>query len=220
MAATSPLATAVPQLSFAVVDAARVEYAAQPTLAFSLRVDAPEGTPIRSVLLDAQLQIAARRRHYDATAHERLFEVFGPVKGWGSTLRTLPWTRTTLVVAPFTGSTTVALHVPCSYDLEVLASNYLDALADGDVPLEFLFSGTVFYAAAGGQLQAARISLEQDAEYRLPVRVWRETMEHHFRDTAWLRLRKDAFDRLCAYKARHALMTWEDAVDALLDGEE
>jgi hypothetical protein len=220
MTAASPLTAAVPQRAFAVVDAARVEHAAQPTLAFSLRVDGPEGVPIRSVLLDAQIQIAARRRRYEASEHERLLELFGPVKDWGSTLRTLPWTRITLVVAPFTGSTVVPLNVPCSYDLEVLASAYIDALGDGDVPLEFLFSGTVFFAAAGGQLQAARISWERDAEYRLPVRVWRETMEHHFRDTAWLRLRKDAFDRLRAYKARHALATWEDAVEALLEGRE
>jgi Family of unknown function (DUF6084) len=220
MSVTSPPSAAVPELAFAVLDAARVEHAAQPTLAFSLRVDGPEGVPIRSVLLDAQIQIAARRRRHDASEHDRLLELFGPVKGWGSTLRTLPWTRVTLVVAPFTGSTVVGLHVPCSYDLEVTASTYIDALGDGDVPLEFLFSGTVFFAAPDGRLQAARISWERDAEYRLPVRVWRETMEHHFRDTAWLRLRKDAYDRLRAYKARHALATWEDAVDALLEERE
>jgi hypothetical protein len=56
-------------------------------------------------------------------------------------------------VPPFTGTTVVDLHVPCSYDMEVLASKYLDALAGGEVPLEFLFSGTVFYTGAGGQLQ-------------------------------------------------------------------
>jgi hypothetical protein len=220
MAVTSPPSAAVPELAFAVLDAARVDHAAQPTLAFSLRVDGPADVPIRSVLLDAQIQIAARRRRYEETEHERLLELFGPVKDWGSTLRTLPWTRVTLVIAPFTGGTVVPLHVPCSYDLEVVASTYIDALGDGDVPLEFLFSGTVFFAADGGRLQAARISWERDAEYRLPVRVWRDTMEHHFRDTAWLRLRKDAYDRLRAYKARHALATWEDAVDALLEGRQ
>jgi uncharacterized protein DUF6084 len=217
MAAASPLAAQVPQLAFAVLDAARVEYTAAPTLAFSVRVDAPEDRPIRSVLLDAQLQIAARRRHYDATAHERLLELFGPVKAWGSTLRTLLWTRTTLVVPPFTGSTVVKLAVQCSYDMEVAASKYLDALADGEVPLEFLFSGTVFYAGHGGQLQAGRISWEQEAEYRLPVRVWRETMDRHFPGSAWLRLPKESFDRLCGYKARNALATWDDVVDSLLD---
>jgi hypothetical protein len=210
------VAAAVPQLDFAVLGANRLERAAQPTLAFALRIDAG-GAAVRSVLLDAQIQIAARRRAYDGAVHERLFELFGPVRDWGTTLRTLLWTRLTAVVPPFSGSTEIALHVPCSYDLEVLASKYLDALDGGDVPLEFLFSGTVFQAGPGGLLQAARISWEQDAEYRLPVSVWRETMEHHFRDTAWLRLRKDRFDRLAAFKASRALPTWEDAVDALLD---
>src|SRR5207237_1147304 len=64
-------------------------------------------------------------------------------------------------------------------------------------------------------LQTTRISWEQDAEYRLPAQVWRETMDHHFPGTAWLRLHKGALDRLLASKARNALATWDDAIDAL-----
>jgi hypothetical protein len=211
---TSPVTA--PALAFSVLDAAPVERAAAPTLAFSVQVVAPGGEAIRSVLLDVQLQIAARRRRYEAEAHERLFELFGPVKDWGTTLHSLLWTRTTLVVPPFTGSTVVELPVPCTYDTEVLASKYLDALPGGDVPLELLFSGTVFYAGASGQLQASRISWEQEADYQLPVRVWRATMERHFPGTAWLRLPKESFDRLCAYKARNAFASWEQALDELL----
>jgi|SRR5215207_516772 len=217
MAVTSS-ATA-PALAFSVLDAARVEHAAAPTLGFSVRVDAPGGEAIRSVLLDVQLQIAARRRRYDAAAEERLLELFGPVKDWGATLRNLLWTRATLVVPQFSGTTVVVLPIPCTYDMDVLASKYLDALAGGDVPLELLFSGTVFYAGSDGRLQAARISWEQDAQHRLPVRVWRETMDHHFPGTAWLRLDKARFDRLTAYKARNAFASWEQALDELLDGE-
>jgi hypothetical protein len=219
MAVTSPPAVPVPELAFAVLDAAPLKYAAAPTLAFTLRIDAAGAWPIRSVLLDTQLQIAARRRHYDETAHERLGDLFGPVKDWGANLRTLLWTRTTLAVPPFTGSTVVELPVPCSYDMEVAATRYLSALAGGEVPLEFLFSGTVFYTAAGGQLQAARISWEGDAEYRMPVRLWRDTMDHFFPGAAWLRLSRASFDRLAAYRARHALASWDDTVAALL-GEE
>jgi uncharacterized protein DUF6084 len=214
MTVTTP-ATA-PALAFSVLDAAPVAHAATPTLAFSVRVVASGGQAIRSVLLDVQLQIAARRRRYDAGAEERLLELFGPVDDWGSTLRNLLWTRATLVVPQFSGSTVVELPIPCSYDMDVLASKYLDALAGGDVPLEFLFSGTVFYAGPAGQLQATRISWEQDAEYRLPVRVWRETMDHHFAGTAWLRLDKRSFDRLCAYKARNAFASWEQTLDELM----
>jgi uncharacterized protein DUF6084 len=217
VAASPRPAPAAAELAFAVEAAERMPYAAVPTLRFAVRVTAPAGRAIKSVLLDTQIQIAARRRRYDAAAEEKLFELFGAPGGWGSTLRTLPWTRITTVVPPFTGSTVVDVPVPCSYDLEVVASRYFDALRDGDVPLEFLFAGTVFAAGAGGALQATRISWESDAEFRLPVRTWKDTMEHHFRGTAWLRLRKDAFDRLAAYKSRHALATWEDALDALLE---
>jgi hypothetical protein len=215
--ATPRPAASAAGLSFAVEGADRVEHAAVPTLRFALRVSAPAGQAIRSVLLDTQIQIAARRRRYDAAAEERLFELFGAPAGWGATLRTLPWTRFTTVVPPFTGSTLVDLAVPCSYDLHVAASRYFDALDGGDVPLEFLFSGTVFAAGPGGMLQATRISWESDAEYRLPVTVWKEAMDAYFGGTAWLRVRKDVFDRLAAYKSRRALASWEDALDSLLE---
>ena len=170
------------------------------------------------MLLDVQIQIAARRRGYDDADHDKLFDLFGRRADWGTTLRTLLWTRTTVVVPPFTGTTVADLCVPCTYDLEVAASRYFDALRDGFVPLEFLFSGSVFYAGPEGALQTARISWEQEAEYRLPVRVWKETMEGHFPGTAWLRLPKRSYDRLCAYKARSALASWDDVVDGLLEG--
>jgi hypothetical protein len=203
----------VPQLSFAVEGAERVEHAAVPTVAFALRIESGDDRPVRSVLLDVQVQIAVRRRQYDEAARDRLFELFGPVEQWGNSLRTLLWTRATLVVPAFTGSTVAQLPIACSYDLEVAASRYFDALDDGEVPLEFLFSGTVFY---GAPLQAARISWESEAGYRMPVSLWRETMDRYFRGTAWLRLPKDSFDRLTAHKSRHALATWEDVVDSLL----
>jgi uncharacterized protein DUF6084 len=205
----------IPQLGFAVLGAAPVEHAAAPTLGFALAIDSG-GVTVRSVLLDVQVRIAARRRAYDAAEQERLFELFGAPADWGTALRTLLWTRATLVVPPFTGRTETQLPVACSYDLEVAGARYFDALGDGDVPLEFLFSGSVFYTAPDGRLQTARISWEGEAEYALPVAVWRETMERHFRGATWLRLQRDSFERLRAYRARHALPTWEATLDALL----
>jgi hypothetical protein len=216
----SPVSGSIPELRFAVLAAERVEHAAVPTLGFRLRIESVGGEPIKSVLLDAQVQIAARRRPHDTAARDRLFELFGPPSAWGTTLRTLLWTRTTLVVPPFTGATEVDLPVTCTYDLEVAASRYFDALQDGDVPLEFLFSGSVFYGGQDGRLQAARLSWESEAEFRMPVRVWKETMEHHFRGQAWLRLDKPSFDRLCAYKSRAGLATWEDVLARLLPEEQ
>ncbi len=211
---------AIPELRFAVEGAAAVPYAAVPTLAFALRIEAPGGHSIRSVLLDVQIQIAARQRGYEPEVQERLLELFGLPERWGSTLRTLPWLRTTAVVPPFTGESVVSLEVPCTYDLEITAARYFAALRDGLIPLEFLFSGTVFYLAADGALQTSRIAWENEVDHRLPVAVWKQTLERHFRDVAWLRLQANTFDRLCRYKARHAFESWEAAVEALLgDGD-
>jgi hypothetical protein len=215
----SPSTGSIPALRFAVLAAEPVEHSAVPTLRFRLRIESASGQPIRSVLLDAQVQIAARRRAYDSGAQERLFELFGPPSAWGKTLRTLLWTRTTLVVPPFTESTEVELPVTCTYDLEVAAARYFHALADGHVPLEFLFSGSVFYAGDDGRLQTARLSWESEAEFRMPVAVWRQTMEQHFRGQAWLRLDRESFDRLCAFKARERLATWEEVLARLLPEE-
>jgi Family of unknown function (DUF6084) len=223
VAAAGPLAAgapgAIPQLALAVTDAARLEHAAAPTLRFALRVTSA-GAAVRSVLLDVQIRIAATRRAYAPDADDRLFELFGARADWGTTLRSLLWTRTTLVVPPFTDATEVDLLVPCTYDLEVGAAKYLGALRDGDVPLEFLFSGSVFYAGADGRLQTARLSWELEAEYRLPVAVWRATMDAHFPGSAWLRLDRETHDRLVAYKSRRALPTWAAVVDELLGGGE
>ena len=135
-------------------------------------------------------------------------------------MRSLLWTHTTLQVSPFSGSTVVDMPVPCTYDLDVVAAKYFYALEDGEVPLEFLFSGTVFYAGEGGRLQIARISWEKEAEYRMPIRLWKEMMERYFPNSAWIRLHKDAFDQLYDYKVRRGLPTWESAVESLLRASE
>jgi hypothetical protein len=217
--ATSPVSGAVgsaPRLSFAVEGAEALTPSAVPTLRFALRIESGGEVAVRSVVLDVQLQIAARRRAYDSAAHDRLFELFGVPRDWSTTLRTLPWTRLTVVVPPFTGSTTVDVDVPCTYDLEVAASRYFQALDEGEVPLELLFSGTVFYTGPSGLLQTAMISWDQEAEFALPVRTWKEVMERHFAGTGWMRLSTDRLDRLVAYRSRNKLASWDATVDALL----
>ncbi len=216
---TPPLAGRAPELAFRVEGLAPLTPAAAPTLCFTLGIDAAGAQPIRSVMLQTQLQIAARRRRYDAGAEAQLFELFGEPERWGTTLRTLPWTQVTTVVPAFSGSTTVELRVPCTYDFEVAASRYLLALHDGEVPLELLFSGTLFYADEDGRLQAGQISWNQEAEYAMPIAVWRATMDNHFPGCGWLRVGSESFARLASYRSRHALATWDDVVDRLLAHE-
>jgi len=210
----------VPDLDFRVEGAEVLEYVAVPSLVFKLRVENLDGEPIRSVSLNTQVRIAATQRHYEASEQGRLLELFGEPHRWGNTLRSLLWTHTVLQVPRFSGSTVVDMPVTCTYDLEVAAAKYFHALEDGEVPLEFLFSGTVFYTGEGGMLQTARISWEKEAEFRLPVRVWKEMMDHYFPNSAWIRLRKDAFDQLYDYKIRMGFPTWEATVEALLRASE
>ncbi len=210
----------MPDLDFKVVGAEVLEFAAVPSLLFKLRVENLEEEPIRSIALNTQVRIAATQRHYDATEQERLFEVFGEPNGWGHTLRSLLWTHTNLQVRPFSESTVADMPVTCTYDLEVVAAKYFYALEGGEVPLEFLFTGTVFYTGEDGRLQTARISWEKEAEFRMPVRLWKEMMDHYFPNSAWIRLHRDAFDRLYDYKVRRGLPTWESAVEALLNASE
>jgi hypothetical protein len=215
----APVRATIPPLDFAVLDAASVDFAAVPTLSFTLQITTAPDQPIRSILLFTQLQIAARQRAYSEAVQPRLLELFGTPERWAATLRTLPWVTATLVVPPFLGQTTIELAIPCTYDLEVTAARYFAALDEGEVPLEFLFSGSLFFETEAGALQTTRIAWDREAAFRLPVSVWKAAMARHFPDSAWLRLGSASFDRLCTYKARHAFPSFDAALDALLAGE-
>jgi hypothetical protein len=210
---------AIPELDFRIEDACAQEYAAVPTIVFRLRVESAGGHAVRSALLDSQIQIAARGRPYDAEDLDGLADLFGTPERWSTTLRTLPWTRTTRVVPGFEGATVVDLPVTCTYDLDVLASRYFGGLGGGGIPLEFLFSGTVFYTGAAGTLQTARISWEKEATYSLPVSVWRETMARHFPGTAWLRVSTETYDRLSRERAMRGEADFEGTLRALLEAD-
>jgi hypothetical protein len=211
---TRPPHASAPELVFAVEDAAVLRHAAAPTLAFRVRVDAGAAT-VRSLMLAMQVRIDVTRRAYDAPTQERLVELFGEPSRWGQTLRSLLWTHATALVPPFTGRAVVEVPLSCTYDFDVAAAKYLHAVRDGEVPLLFLFSGTVFYAGPAG-LQVARIGWDSEAGYRMPAGLWREMMDHYFPGSGWLRLGADTFDRLYAFKARRALASWDEAVEALL----
>jgi len=212
----APPAAAAPQLSFAVESAEAVKFAAVPTIAFGVRIERAGGGPVRSIALNTQLRIAATRRSYDAGEQARLAELFGRTEQWDRSLRSMMWTNAAVNVPPFTDSTLFELPVACTYDLEVTTGKYFHALDEGEVPLELLFSGSIFYPGPGGQLQIAPVPWDREADYRLPVRVWRETMDHYFPDSAWLRLGRNSFDRLCAYKGRNALPSWDATFERLL----
>jgi hypothetical protein len=209
---------AAPQLAFAVKDGGVMDHAAVPTLRFALAIEAVGGpASVRSVALSVEVRIAATRRAYNPAERERLAEVFGGDDEWRRNLHSLHWTTVPVNVPAFTGSTVIDVPVTCTYDLEVSGAKYLHALDHGQIPLEFLFSGTVFYSEPSGRLQIGRVGWDQEADYRLPVSAWREMIDRHFPDTAWLRVRRETWERLAAYKARGTHMSWDDAIEELLD---
>jgi hypothetical protein len=209
-----------PDLAFAVEGVEVDRFAVVPTLRFRIAVARVGGGDVRSISLNTQIRISATRRSYGAREQERLVELFGAPDQWSRSLRSFPWANATLQVPAFTDETTVELPMVCTYDFEVTTAQYFHGLDDGEVPLELLFSGTLFYTEGNGALRVSHIPWEKEAEYRLPVATWREMMDRYFGDSAWLRLRRDSFDRLHAYKTRGGHLTWEDAVEALLPDDE
>jgi hypothetical protein len=211
----------VPDLNFTVDRAEPVLYSASPLLNFKLRIAAEdEATTIPAVALRCQIRIEPTRRRYTPPSQERLLDLFGEPERWGQTLRAMLWTHTSLVVPQFTGSTMVDLPVPCTFDFNVAATKYFYALEDGEVPLCLLFSGTIFYVNDEGYLQVGQISWEKEANYRLPVQVWKEMMAHYYPNIAWLCLNQDVFDRLYQYKSHRGVPSWEQALLTLLDASE
>jgi len=206
---------AAPELHFEVVSAEVLKYAALPTLLFKLRIENTEAAAVRSIALQTQIRIATAQRHYDAEEQERLLEVFGETHRWGQTLKSMLWTHTTVQAPAFKDAVVVDMLVPCTYDFEVVSAKYFHNLEGGEVPLEFLFSGTVFYSGDMG-LQVMQLSWEKEASFSMPISLWKDAMDHHFPNSAWLRLRKDVFDRLYSYKTQRGLLTWEDALEKLL----
>lgn len=212
----------MPDLSFKIESASVVPFAAAPTIAFQLQIEnAIAGEKIHTVALRCQIQIEVTRRRYAPQEQERLLDLFGQPDRWSQTLRSMLWTHASLVVPGFEGARTVVdVQVPCTFDFNVAATKYFDALREGDIPLNMLFSGTIFYAPPDSPLQVAPISWNQEAKYKLPVNVWREMMETYYPNCVWINLRRDIFDRLNLYKMQHGIPTWEQALERALSHEE
>ena len=207
----------MPELVFQVRGAEAAGSAAAPTIALYLEITGtPQEQTIQTVVLNCQIQIEAARRSYAGAEQSRLRDLFAEPKRWGQTLRPLLWTNLTTMVPGFTGSIGTKLAIPYTFDLEVAATKYFHAIEKGTVPITLLFSGTVFYRNGNNQLEAAPIPWNSEARYALPVNIWRECVNLHHPNTAWLGLRRDNFERLYEFKVRHGLATFDEAIERML----
>ena len=211
----------MPNLSFQIAGVDQGVRGLTPLLHFQLEVtNAPATESIHTVMLQAQIQIQSPQRTYNAREKDKLEDLFGTPDRWGQTLRNRLWTHASTCIRSFSGKTAALLPVPCTYDLNISATKYFYALEGGEVPLLFLFSGTVFYATEAGNLQVQQIPWDNECTYRMPVQVWQALMDHHYPGTAWLSLDRELFDRLYTYKRRRGLATWDQAIAQLLPAAE
>ncbi len=206
-----------PILNFAIEAAEALPFAAAPTIAFRLSVKCPDASQrIQNVALRCQIQIEVQRRTYKAEEKAGLRDLFGEPDRWSQTLRPLLWSHAAITVPEFEGSVKVELPVACTFDFNVAAAKYFHAVEEGDIALVFQFSGTVFYAAQDGSMRIAQIGWDRESRFRLPALVWREMMDVYYPNSAWLRLRRDVFESLHAFKQKQGLATWEEALEQLL----
>lgn len=208
------------ELAFAIEGASIEPYAAEPIILFKLRITSDASAiAVKNVLLSCQVRIDAFRRRYTAQEQERLSELFGEPHRFEDTLHSMLWTHTSVQAGAFTSECAVDLPIACSFDFNVAATKYFYGLESGEVPLSFLFSGTVFYPDDEGFLQMDPIPWSKEASYRLPVRLWQEAIELHYPRSAWLRIGRDVFDEIYRQKRRHGFTSWEQTLLALLKSQ-
>jgi hypothetical protein len=210
----------MPDLGFVIEGAETAKFAASPQIILKLRItNLDSSKTIQSIALRGQIQIEVTRRRYKPEDQEKLRDLFGEPERWSQTLRNLLWTHVSVNVPAFQNDTIADVPVPCTFDFNVGATKYFHGLTDGEVPLNVMFSGTVFYSEGSAPMQVAPISWDKEARFNLPVSVWRDMMDTYYPGTAWLCLRRDIFERLYDYKVRHGIPTWEQAFESILEAE-
>lgn len=206
-----------PEPEFAVIATRSMRHAATPTLIVDLQVSENSGRQVYMIALRVQVMIEPARRDYDAPTRERLLELFGPPERWSVATTNLVFAQLDVLVPAFTGSVTVPVSIPCSYDMELAATKYLRALPDGAAPMAVHFNGIVYFPAENGGLQMSLVPWSTSIDFRMPVSVWQETIEHYYPNTAWLGVRSQTLESLQREKLRRGLPTLDACVSALLE---
>ncbi len=212
-AAAGPRAMA--ELVFDCIGARAERFAVVPSFSLALRISETSGQQVDAIALRAQLRIEPFRRGYSDAEADRLHDLFGERQRWSDTLKPVQFAMISTMVPGFTGSIEIDLPVPFSYDLQIASTRYFSSLDDGEIPLLLLFSGTIF-GQADGRLQVQQVPWSKETTFRLPVSLWREAVDVHFPDAAWITMSRHTLDELIRFKTRHALPTWDATVAELL----
>ncbi|MBW0011920.1 DUF6084 family protein [Mycobacterium sp.] len=205
-------------VNFTVLDVAPEPYAVTPVLTARVGVDAVGDDPVHAIALRCQVRIEPLRRSYSDAEAAGLIDLFGTRERWADTQRTFLWQHCSAMVQGFAGNTTVGLPLDCTYDFEVAAAKYLHALRDGALPLQFLFSGTIFVKSDRG-FSVQQVPWDCEYRYDMPVKVWHDLIAQHYPNTGWVRLSHETIAALAAYKSAHGLLDFDHTITALLDSD-
>ena len=208
----------MPDLTFEIIGCRVKEFAITPTLAFQLQVtNAIEHEEVYAAALKCQVMVESVKRTYNEETKDRLHELFGPPERWDETLRQFFWQIINIPVPRFKGQTVIEFTLACSEDQVTSAGKYFYAVRDGLIPLAFLFSGTLFYSDANGNLQVTLVSWEKEALCKMPARLWQEMMDIHFPNMRWLRVSNELYQRLVTQKSQTHFPTLEMYVESILE---
>ena len=157
-------------LTFAVLDVAPEPYAvdADPDWRGSASTAVGE-EPVHAIALRCQVRIEPQRRQY---SDDEAAGLLRPVRRRGNAGPRLNdrscgctpprWCRDSPAPPRSTCPST------CTYDFEVAAAKYLHALRDGTIPLQFLFSGTVFGRGSSG-FAVQQVPWDCEERFDMPV---------------------------------------------------
>jgi len=216
----------VPELEFDVVDMKPDRFALSPQLVARVQVSEKSGARIHSMLLRCQIRMDPASRGYSQGEMLALKDLFGPGEQWSHSVHPFMWTQVATVAGGFEGSCVLEIPVACTYDMEIASSKYLHGLREGEIPLVFLFSGTVFSQEVGSTPgdgssstlghEVFPVSWSSEARYRLPVALWDEVMDLYFPGKGWICVSKAVLDEVSRFKTENAFATFEEAIEALL----
>jgi hypothetical protein len=206
----------VSELVFDCIEASVQRHAVTPGLVLRLRISDVDGESVSAIALRCQVRVEPHKRPYTVEEADRLNDLFGDPDRWVETVKPMHLTTLSTMVPGFTGSITIELPMPCTYDLEIASTKYFTALSEGVIPLLLLFSGTVF-RIADGRMQVHQVPWSKECEFPLPVAVFREMVDAHFPNSAWFRVQRETMEALRRFKSRNALPTWDSTFNALLD---
>ncbi|MDT5136202.1 MAG: hypothetical protein QOD58_464 [Mycobacterium sp.] len=202
-------------VTFSVLDVAPEPYAVTPVLTARVGIAVGSDDPVHAIALRCQVRIEPLRRSYSDDEAAGLTDLFGPRNRWATTQRTFLWQHCAAMVPGFAGNKTVGLPLECTYDFEVTAAKYFHALRGGTLPLQFLFSGTIFVRSERG-FSVQQVSWDCEDRYDMPVTVWRDLIAQHYPNSGWVRLNHETVSALAGYKSANGMLDLDHAVTTLL----